>query len=62
MFQRKNDPTREEIRESAAQIRAEWDERTHRKRAGKDPESIGCWVPPGYSTRAIAQPVERDHN
>ena len=40
------DPTPEEIRRRAAEIRATWDEQTHRIRSGQDPETIGRWMLP----------------
>ncbi|MFV1968122.1 MAG: hypothetical protein ACC628_22080 [Pirellulaceae bacterium] len=51
-------PSAEQIASAARRIRASWDEREHRKRAGQDPNSFGRWSIPEVSLAEIAH--ERD--
>jgi len=48
-------PTQAEIRECAAEIRGDWDEREHRQRAGLNPDGDGWEV-----QRARIEPGARE--
>lgn len=59
--QRQKDPSQATIRRRCAEIRANWDERTHRIRAGWTPQQADRfqqWFVPEYSVRDLLIDIE----